>query len=671
MLKKLFLLLLFVFFCYGSNLVTFSTVTTKNTVIENVNKKYNIIFSDYNNFVKKNYIKIKNEPLLNDFNKKLKILFINNTNGINEKNIDKILNLLGYKNDFLISMFKTNFELKNYLKLFEYYFKLNLLSDKLKLKYLKTVGEIKILYKNNICKNKKCVNFQNNKNLIKIENENILKKLQYYYLKVEILTYKKVIKFLNNKKTLLKNFLINNFKKTNLNKSLIKGLNKELTIYQNLLNEKKREYEKLYTNYQRWNLLNNKENLKIIEKYIKINLNKQLKYLKKIILINMDKWIIDYNIKIKNNNINLSKLIKEDKKLLNIAKYIDKIRIELNLPFENLYQNNTKKILVLYEKNFLGLKYYVYVLKTDKNKIKNLINLILNYSLYTINGKSITPLKILLFFIFFLIGFIIGKFYKKTILKLRDKYNLNYSNAIIFANLGNYSIIIVFFIIGLKTIGLDLTSLSIIIGALSVGIGFGLQTIINNFVSGLILMFEKTLKIGDYVEVGNIRGTIKDISMRSIIIKTNDNIDIIIPNKNFIENNVINWTLGDKIVRFKIPFSVAYGTDIEKMEKILLENLENEITKYCQNIKILKNHKYYNVKPIIVFVEMADSSLNFELYIWLYGEAVYMPNRTVSCFLKYIYNKLNENNIIIPFPQQDIYIKELPELKIKNELDNN
>ena len=226
--------------------------------------------------------------------------------------------------------------------------------------------------------------------------------------------------------------------------------------------------------------------------------------------------------------------------------------------------------------------------------------------------------------------------------------------------MGYYFILVVTFLIALKSVGLNLSSLALIAGALSVGIGFGLQNVVSNFVSGIIMMFEKSIKVGDYIQIDeNTRGEVIDISMRSTIIRTNDNINLIIPNQAFIQNNVINWTLGDDIVRFRIPFGVEYGSDISKVEKVILNALKNS------NLPYIKKDKNYDVEPRVIFIEMGDSSLNFELFVWVEGEYAKRPMRTRSAFLKMIYNALNEANIGIPFPQQDLHIKDTVPFEIK------
>jgi len=247
----------------------------------------------------------------------------------------------------------------------------------------------------------------------------------------------------------------------------------------------------------------------------------------------------------------------------------------------------------------------------------------------------------------------IGGLYKKKIFNLSvNKNTFTESSRTILANLGYYLILLISFFVVLNFLGIKLSSIAMVAGALSVGIGFGLQNIVSNFVSGIILMFERSVKIGDYVELNeNLRGYITDIRMRSTTIKTNDNIDVIVPNQQFIENSVINWTMNDKIRRFSIPFGVAYGTDPQKVIEVVKRAVEESGYKDVINSA--------NRRTRVVMTQMADSSINFELIVWIAGNEIKYPKRTVSRFLILIYNALNENNIEIPFPQQDIHIRSI------------
>ncbi len=165
-------------------------------------------------------------------------------------------------------------------------------------------------------------------------------------------------------------------------------------------------------------------------------------------------------------------------------------------------------------------------------------------------------------------------------------------------------------------------------------------------------MVERSIKIGDYLEIDdNTRGRVTDIKMRSITVNTNSNIDITIPNQSLIENRVINWSMNDKIKRFEIPFGVAYGVSPDEVIEIVLKAVEESD---CKSIFTSKS-RYTKV----IMTGMGDSSINFELFVWIAGKDIYYPKSIMSKFYILIYKALNRHGIEIPFPQQDIHIRSL------------
>jgi len=420
---------------------------------------------------------------------------------------------------------------------------------------------------------------------------------------------------------------------------------KNIENLQEKLNKLKTEYEKLKIDLQRWELLNNQEEIKKINSLIKANQEKILKLKKELLKEYLIIWLNE--VKTKNK-----KALEIDNKILSLAK------------FDNEFYNALSELINYFESQAFGSKLIVYNSKKELQLTLQKIWDILNYPLFTVSNRTITPINFFIFVIILVFGWFVGKYYKKFIYSIRHRYEISHATATLLANMGYYTIITLSFLIALKVIGLDLSSLAIIAGALSVGIGFGLQNIVSNFVSGIILMFERSIKVGDYIQIDeNTRGEVVDISMRSTIIRTNDNINLIIPNQSFIQNNVINWTLGDDIVRFRVPFGVAYGSDVDEVEKVVLESLKNS------NIHYIKKQPSLDVTPRVTFIEMGDSSLNFELMVWVRGEYARRPRRTRSEFLKMIYKALNKAGIEIPFPQQDLHIKDsVPfEIKIKKD----
>ena len=281
---------------------------------------------------------------------------------------------------------------------------------------------------------------------------------------------------------------------------------------------------------------------------------------------------------------------------------------------------------------------------------------IIKYSWGTINnpiipiGDGISILAIIKFLLIFIIGFSIATFYKKKITTVSANYSI--ATRTMLANLGYYFLVALTFVFGLKSVGIDLSSLTILVGALSVGIGFGLQNIVSNFISGIILIFEKSIQVGNIIEISTgLRGKVTQINMRSSVITTFDNIDIIIPNSTLIQNNVINLTFSDDVRRLHVPFGVAYGSDIDDVIKIILESLASSSLIYIKTIA--------DKEPRVRMTAMGASSIDFELLVWISENPneLGVGSSNMSDFLIFIYKTLQENNIEIPFPQMDVRVK--------------
>ena len=203
-------------------------------------------------------------------------------------------------------------------------------------------------------------------------------------------------------------------------------------------------------------------------------------------------------------------------------------------------------------------------------------------------------------------------------------------------------------IVIIQSVGINLSSLSLLAGALGVGIGFGLQNITDNFISGIIILFEKPIKVGDRIVVGNTEGDVINISVRATTILTNENVSIIVPNSEFISSRVINWSHNDRNIRFDIPVGVSYAEDPEKVKKVLLEVAKS-------NENVLKDPE-----PRVFFDEFADSSLNFTLAAWT-SKYTDKPRILKSDLYFEIFKQFKKEGIEIPFPQRDVYIKSQPE----------
>lgn len=207
-----------------------------------------------------------------------------------------------------------------------------------------------------------------------------------------------------------------------------------------------------------------------------------------------------------------------------------------------------------------------------------------------------------------------------------------------------YFIVAVGIYIAISAAGVNLGQFGLIAGALGVGIGFGLQNIVFNFISGLILAFERPVQVGDTIEVGTLLGSIKSIGVRSSTVKTYDGSEVIVPNGNLISNEVINWTLSDRKRRRMIPVSVAYGSNPREVITLIYKAAE-------EHPEVLKNPK-----PWAIFDGFGESSLNFRIYFWVsYDRGMTIQSEIAMS----IYDALEEASINIPFPQQDLHIKSI------------
>lgn len=207
-----------------------------------------------------------------------------------------------------------------------------------------------------------------------------------------------------------------------------------------------------------------------------------------------------------------------------------------------------------------------------------------------------------------------------------------------------FCLITVGVLIAIGAIGMSLDQLTILLSAFGVGIGFGLQNIVNNFVSGIILLFERPIQIGDTVEINNsMLGTVKSLGFRSTNIVTFDGAEIIVPNANLISNEVTNWTLSDQKRRIEIISGVSYDSDVRKVHEILTEVIQT-------HPDVMKNPK-----PVVLFNEMAESSLNFRILIWTEDSDRWLIIKSEVVFM--VFEALSDAGIKIPFPQRDLHIK--------------
>jgi small-conductance mechanosensitive channel len=218
--------------------------------------------------------------------------------------------------------------------------------------------------------------------------------------------------------------------------------------------------------------------------------------------------------------------------------------------------------------------------------------------------------------------------------------SLQYAISQIVANI----VLIVGIFIVLENTGIHLGALTVFAGAVGVGVGFGLQNIASNFISGLVILAERPITIGDRVEVAGIAGQVRQIRARSTVIVTNDNIAMIVPNTKFIDSPVTNWTYSDPRVRFRVPIGVAYGSDVEQVRAAL-------VAAAGEHPAALKDPE-----PSVFLKQFGNSSIDFELVVWS-EEMSYRPSRFKSDLNFLIEKHLRQAGIEIPNPQRDLHIR--------------
>jgi small-conductance mechanosensitive channel len=212
------------------------------------------------------------------------------------------------------------------------------------------------------------------------------------------------------------------------------------------------------------------------------------------------------------------------------------------------------------------------------------------------------------------------------------------------AAIARYVFLVVGLLIIVQTAGIDLTTLNVLAGTVGIGVGFGLQNIANNFISGLIILLERPVKEGDRIEVGPVTGRVERIGARSTTVLTNDNVSMIIPNSKFIVENVVNWSYNDPKLRFRIPVSVAFGSDVRLVERLLIEVAH-------ANPDVLGDPQ-----PSVRLEEFGDNGILFTLLVWS-ETRVHRKGRLFSEINFAIWDRFKQAGIEIPFPQRVVHMR--------------
>ncbi|MFQ5596693.1 MAG: mechanosensitive ion channel family protein [Nitrospiria bacterium] len=273
------------------------------------------------------------------------------------------------------------------------------------------------------------------------------------------------------------------------------------------------------------------------------------------------------------------------------------------------------------------------------------VNTLLNTTLFTLGKSEFTLLTLIYIAVLVSMLFYLTKKMKTWIvLTLQKKINVGIGISEATGSILRYVFISIGLVMILQSAGIDLSTFTVFAGALGIGFAFGLQNITSNFVSGIIILFERPIKVGDRIEVKDIHGDVVNISPRATTIVTNDNIAIIVPNSDFITSTVTNWSYTDQRVRFSIPFGVSYHAEPERVRQMI------------KDVALTHPSVLKNPKPEVLLDEFGDSSLNFLLRVWTIDFTA--RPRVLKSELNYlIFHTLKEHGIEIPFPQRDLHIR--------------
>ena len=262
----------------------------------------------------------------------------------------------------------------------------------------------------------------------------------------------------------------------------------------------------------------------------------------------------------------------------------------------------------------------------------------------SIGGTKITIINIAYLVIFLVFFIFVSRIIRDTLQnRILPRTRLDIGARASFVNIVIYTFWILAIYTGINILGINLSSLAFMAGALGIGIGFGLQNVVNNFVSGIILLFDPSIQVGDMVQIGDDWGTVNRINIRTTIIQTFDNASLIIPNSEMVSNKVTNWSFKDPKVRRHVDVGVAYGSDVQLVHKILLQ-IVNDMPEIMND-----------PAPRVDFTDFADSALIFRIRFWITSPEFWLAAPTELRFK--IDEEFKKNGIEIAFPQQDIHIR--------------
>lgn len=276
------------------------------------------------------------------------------------------------------------------------------------------------------------------------------------------------------------------------------------------------------------------------------------------------------------------------------------------------------------------------------------------YQITSADGQPITVGKIAVALLLILLGYLISKLLSRRLGRsVLPRFGMTKGVIVALETLAFYALMAIFFLWALRLVSIPLTVFTVVGGVLAIGIGFGSQNIINNFISGLILLAERPIKAGDLIDVDGVFGQVERIGPRSSRIRAGDNTHVIVPNSAFLEKNVLNWTVSDDVIRSTVDVGVAYGSPVESVA----EGMRRAI---AEEPGIMEDPA-----PEILFMDFGDNALAFRAYFWIRVTRSLDRYRFQSALRFRIDRIFSEMNIVIAFPQRDIHLDTSSPLEVR------
>ena len=270
--------------------------------------------------------------------------------------------------------------------------------------------------------------------------------------------------------------------------------------------------------------------------------------------------------------------------------------------------------------------------------------MILDDVIFTISGQEFTLGQLLIIPTVLIVGYLVISWLARVITGRLVARNMQPDIVHLIRRIFYIVALVVLAITTLDLLNVPLTAFAFVSGAIAIGVGFGAQNIINNFISGWILMWERPIRIGDYLEVGGTNGTVEAINTRSTRIRRTDGVHMLIPNSALLENTVVNWTLIDNLTRTTVRVGVAYGSPVKRVAELIMQATTEHVATLPEP------------PPIVVFEDFGDSALIFDVYFWINATAE-RNLRVVRSDIRFRIVELFENDdIVIAFPQRDVHL---------------